>query len=250
MISIRNLEKNFGDNVVLAGIDLDICRGETLVVMGRSGCGKSVLLKNITGLIKPDRGQILFKGDNVTTFTREELFKMRMSFGMLFQGSALFDSMSVGENVALPLVKHTDLTDDEIEKRVIEKLDLVGLADVTEKHPAELSGGMKKRVALARAVVMDPEVVLYDEPTTGLDPVMAGVINRLILNLQKNLDITSIVVTHDIQSAYMVGDCIAMLHDGRIIFQGNPEQVQRTENETIKIFINGGSYAGEGMQRE
>ncbi|MFO7916107.1 MAG: ABC transporter ATP-binding protein [Candidatus Krumholzibacteriales bacterium] len=250
IIKIRELRKKFEDNLVLDGVNLNICRGETLVVMGGSGCGKSVLLKNITGLIKPDSGEILFKGENITEFTREELFKMRMSFGMLFQGSALFDSMSVGENVALPLVKHTDLTDDQVEKVVLEKLDLVGLAGVTDKYPAELSGGMKKRVALARAVVMDPEVVLYDEPTTGLDPVMAGVISRLILDLQKNLDITSIVVTHDIPSAYMVGDCIAMLHDGKIIFEGSPQQVQQTDNETVKRFINGGRDAGEKTQRE
>ena len=250
IIKIQELKKRFEDNLVLDGVNLNICKGETLVVMGGSGCGKSVLLKNITGLIKPDSGEILFKDENITGFTREELFEMRMSFGMLFQGSALFDSMSVGENVALPLVKHTDLTDGEVEKIVLEKLDLVGLADVTDKYPAELSGGMKKRVALARAVVMDPEVVLYDEPTTGLDPVMAGVINRLILDLQKNLDITSIVVTHDIQSAYMVGDCIAMLHGGKIIFEGSPEQVQRTDNETVRTFINGGAVAAEKTQRE
>jgi phospholipid/cholesterol/gamma-HCH transport system ATP-binding protein len=245
IIRIRELRKRFGDNHVLNGVNLDICVGETLVVMGRSGCGKSVLLKNITRLIEPDSGEVFFKGRNSTEFDRDELFEMRMSFGMLFQGAALFDSLSVRENIALPLVKHTDKTDSEIDKVVMEKLDLVGLADVTEKHPAELSGGMKKRVALARAVVMDPEVVLYDEPTTGLDPVMAGVINRLIKDLQKNLDITSIVVTHDVQSAYLVGDCIAMLHEGKIIFEGSPERARKTDDETVRTFIDGGSPAGE-----
>lgn len=250
IIRIRELKKRFEDNDVLTGVNLDIIRGETLVVMGRSGCGKSVLLKNITGLIKPDSGEVLFKGENIAEFTREELFKMRMSFGMLFQGSALFDSMSVGENVALPVKRHTDLSDSEIEEKVREKLDLVGLADVTGKYPAELSGGMKKRVALARAVVMNPEIVLYDEPTTGLDPVMAGVINRLILDLKNNLDITSVVVTHDIESAYRVGDRMAMLDDGRIIFEGGPEQMRSTENQTVRTFINGGSDAGKSIQRE
>jgi phospholipid/cholesterol/gamma-HCH transport system ATP-binding protein len=189
--------------------------------------------------MKPDAGEILFEGEDMTRFNREKLFEMRMHFGMLFQGSALFDSMTVGENVALPLVKHTDLDEDTVNRIVLGKLDLVGLADVTDKHPAELSGGMKKRVALARAVVMNPDIVLYDEPTTGLDPVMAGVINDLILSLQRGLDITSVVVTHDIKSAHRVGDRIAMMYEGKIVYTGTPQEMESTENPVVRNFIEG-----------
>ena len=239
VIRFLNIWKAFEGQQVLTGLNLDIHKGETVVVIGRSGCGKSVLLRHIAGLMKPDNGEIYFENEDITKFTRKKLFKMRMHFGMLFQSSALFDSMTVGENVSLALEKHTEFSEEKIARIVLEKLDLVGLADVTEKYSSELSGGMKKRVALARAVVMDPEVVLYDEPTTGLDPVMAGVINRLILNLQKELDITSIVVTHDIKSAYMVGDRIAMLHEGEIVYTGTPDQVKNSDNPLIRGFIEG-----------
>ncbi len=248
VIRIRDLWKSFEEQEVLTGLDLDIRGAETIVVLGRSGCGKSVLLKLITGLMSPDSGEILFKGEDMTLFSREKLFEMRMHFGMLFQGSALFDSMTVGENVALPLIKHTDLDEDTVRKIVDGKLDLVGLADVTDKYPAELSGGMKKRVALARAVVMNPEVVLYDEPTTGLDPIMAGVINELILSLQHGLDITSVVVTHDIESAYKVGDRIAMMHEGRIVYTGTPREVQSTDNKVVAEFVEGKMEVGGGSQ--
>ncbi|HMA76937.1 MAG TPA: ABC transporter ATP-binding protein [Candidatus Krumholzibacteriaceae bacterium] len=244
VIRIVNISKTFEGQRVLTGLDLDVLRGETVVVIGRSGCGKSVLLRNIAGLMKPDSGEIYFENEDITKFNTRKLFKMRMHFGMLFQGSALFDSMTVGENVALALVKHTGLDIDRINRIVTEKLDLVGLADVTEKYPSELSGGMKKRVALARAVVMDPEVVLYDEPTTGLDPVMSGVINRLIVNLQKELEITSIIVTHDIKSAYIVGDRIAMLHDGKIVYEGTPRQVENSDNPLVKGFVEGNLQIG------
>ncbi len=239
IISIRGLTKAFDRIRVLDELDLDIYRGETCVVIGRSGCGKSVLLKHITGLIFPDGGQILFQKEDITRFTRKKLFQMRMRFGMLFQSSALFDSMSVGENVALPLRKHTEMEEEEIRIMVCEKLKLVGLTDVYDKYPAEMSGGMKKRIGLARAVVMNPSVVLYDEPTTGLDPIMADVINELIMGLQEELEITSIVVTHDIKSAYKVGDRIAMLHGGKIIFSGTPEEVRSTDRPIVRQFIEG-----------
>jgi phospholipid/cholesterol/gamma-HCH transport system ATP-binding protein len=239
IITIRDLRKSFKQNRVLDGLDLDIHRGETHVVIGRSGCGKSVLLKHMTGLLKPDSGQILFQNEDITDFNRKKLFQMRMHFGMLFQSSALFDSMSVGENVALPLRKHSDKDDEEIRSVVCEKLKLVGLTDVYDQMPAEMSGGMKKRIGLARAVVMNPSIVLYDEPTTGLDPIMADVINELIMELQRGLDITSVVVTHDMKSAYKVGDHIAMLHGGKIIFSGTPDEVRTTDLPIVRQFIEG-----------
>ena len=239
IIGIRGLSKSFGPKRVLDSLDLDIARGETLVVIGRSGCGKSVLLKHITGLVRPDGGEILFEGEDMTRFDRKKLFQMRMHFGMLFQSSALFDSMTVGENVALPLRKHSGLGDDEIMRIVGAKLDLVGLTGVQDQYPAEMSGGMKKRVGLARAVAMDPQVVLYDEPTTGLDPIMAAVINELIRTLQRELKVTSVVVTHDIGSAYHVGDRIAMLHEGRIIHSGTPDEVRASDDPIIRQFVEG-----------
>jgi len=239
IITIRGLKKSFKRNMVLDGLDLDIHRGETHVVIGRSGCGKSVLLKHMTGLMKPDGGQILFQNEDITGFSRKKLFQMRMHFGMLFQSSALFDSMSVGENVALPLRKQTGKGEEEIRAVVCEKLKLVGLTDVYDQMPAEMSGGMKKRIGLARAVVMNPSVVLYDEPTTGLDPIMADVINELIREMQRGIEITSVVVTHDIKSAYKVGDHIAMLHGGKIIFSGTPDEVRSVDLPIVRQFIEG-----------
>ena len=239
IIGIRGLRKSFGPKLVLDSLDLDIARGETIVVIGRSGCGKSVLLKHITGLVRPDAGEILFEGEDMTRFDRKKLFQMRMRFGMLFQSSALFDSMTVGENVALPLRKHSNLGEDEIMRVVGGKLELVGLTGVQDQYPAEMSGGMKKRIGLARAVAMDPQVVLYDEPTTGLDPIMADVINELIRTLQRELKVTSVVVTHDIKSAYRVGDRIAMLHEGRIIYSGAPDAVRESDDPVIRQFVEG-----------
>jgi phospholipid/cholesterol/gamma-HCH transport system ATP-binding protein len=247
IIRIRDLHKRFGRQQVLEDLDLDVGMSESLVILGRSGCGKSVLLKHITGLIKPDAGSIMFENEEITHFNRKKLFEMRMHFGMLFQGSALFDSMTVGENVGLPLVKHTGRDSDEIRSIVLEKLRLVGLTDVYDRYPAQLSGGMKKRVGLARAVVMNPKVVLYDEPTTGLDPIMADVINDLIRTLQRELDITSVVVTHDIGSAYKVGDRLAMMHGGKIIFSGSPAETSQSENEIVRQFI--GARAGRPPRR-
>ncbi len=239
VISIRDLHKRFGSQEVLTGVDLDIASCESLVILGRSGCGKSVLLKLITGLIGPEHGSIMFEGEDVTGFSRRKLFDMRKHFGMLFQSAALFDSMTVGENVGLPLVKHGRKSDEEIREIVFEKLKLIGLTDVFDSYPSELSGGMKKRVGLARAIVMEPQVVLYDEPTTGLDPIMADVINNLIKDLQHELDITSVIVTHDINSAYRVGDRMTMLHEGKIIYSGTPEETKETDNEIVRQFIEG-----------
>ena len=239
MIDIIDVHKRFGRNRVLEGVNLKIGRGETVVVIGRSGCGKSVLLKHIIGLMKPDSGRIVVAGVDVTTLKGEDLYEFRKKFGMLFQGAALFDSMSVWENVGLGLIEHTDLGEDEIKRRVCEKLALVGLKDVEGLRPAELSGGMKKRVGLARAIAMDPEIVLYDEPTTGLDPIMADAINELIRSLQATLKITSVAVTHDMKSAYKIGDRLAMLHDGKIMFEGTPEEIMRTHDGTIRQFIEG-----------
>jgi phospholipid/cholesterol/gamma-HCH transport system ATP-binding protein len=239
MIRIVDLKKDFDDLRVLKGINLSVNRGETVVVMGRSGCGKSVLLRHIIGLMRPDSGKVIVDGLDVTGLDEDGLFEVRKKFGMLFQGAALFDSLSVIENVGLGLREHTDLSDEEIRRIACQKLEMVGLGQLEDKKPAELSGGMKKRVGLARAIAMDPPVVLYDEPTTGLDPIMADVINSLIRDLQKRLGITSIAVTHDIKSAYAIGDRLALLYDGKIVFEGTPEETRSTRNELVRQFIEG-----------
>ncbi len=239
MIEIRDVSKSFRDNQVLTGVDLTIKKGETMVIIGRSGCGKSVLLKLIMGLLKPDSGRILVSGDDVTSLRDKQMAKLRQKFGMLFQASALFDSMTVDENVGLALREHTKLSEDEIGQRVKDRLKMVGLSGIDEKKPAELSGGMKKRVGLARAIAMDPDYVLYDEPTTGLDPIMADVINDLMISLRNKLSITSIAVTHDMVSAYKIADRIAMLYEGKIIFVGTPQEVKNTNDPTVKQFIEG-----------
>jgi phospholipid/cholesterol/gamma-HCH transport system ATP-binding protein len=241
MIEINGVHKNFRDNHVLKGVDLTINKGETTVILGRSGCGKSVLLKLIMGLMKPDEGEILVNGDNVASMNDKQLSKLRQKFGMLFQASALFDSMTVDENVGLGLREHTELPEQEVKQKVIQKLKMVGLSEVEHQKPAALSGGMKKRVGLARAIAMDPEYVLYDEPTTGLDPIMADVINELIISLRNTLTITSIAVTHDIVSAYKIADRIAMLYEGKIIFVGTPDEVKNTDHAVVRQFIEGSS---------
>ncbi len=239
MIEIKDVYKSFGDNQVLRGVDLVINKGETAVIIGRSGCGKSVLLKLIMGLLKPDQGKILVNGDDVTSLNDSQLNKVRQKFGMLFQASALLDSMTVDENVGLALREHTRLSEKEVRQKVKEKLKMVGLSAVEQQKPAELSGGMKKRVGLARAIAMNPEYVLYDEPTTGLDPIMADVINELIINLRNTISITSIAVTHDIVSAYKIADRIAMLYEGKIVFVGTPEEVKNTDQSVVRQFIEG-----------
>jgi len=239
VISLRGVEKSFGAQPVLRGVDLDIYRGESLVVIGPSGCGKSVLLKHLIGLILPDKGSIRIDGADITDMDSSSLYDVRKKFGMLFQGAALFDSLTVEENVGLGLVEHTKLGPREIAERVAESLRKVGMEHAARKKPSELSGGMKKRVGLARAIAMDPEIVLYDEPTTGLDPIMADVINRLIRSLQKELNATSITVTHDMTSASKVADRVAMLHEGRIVFEGSVEEVRATADPVVRQFVRG-----------
>ncbi len=239
MIEIVDLHKSFGDNYVLKGVNLHVNKGETVVVIGRSGCGKSVLLRHIIGLMKPDKGSVYVDGVDVTRLKDDELYELRKKFGMVFQGSALFDSLSVWENVGLGLLEHTDLPEEEVRRIALEKLSLVGLRGFEDARPSELSGGMKKRVGLARAIAMEPEVILYDEPTTGLDPIMADVINELIRHLQERLQITSIAVTHDMKSAYKIGDRIAMLYDGRIVFEGTPDRIKSAGDEIIRQFVEG-----------
>ncbi len=241
MIRIQGLAKRLGRKQVLDGLDLEIPTGCTLVVLGQSGTGKSVLLKHIIGLMQPDAGTIEVDGTVVTGMGEHALDEVRKRFGMLFQGSALFDSLSVGENIALPLREHTDLDDAAIRARVAERLEWVGLPGIEDMKPASLSGGMRKRVGLARAIAMDPAYILYDEPTTGLDPIMSDTINRLIRSLQARIGVTSIVVTHDLHSAFAVGDRMAMLHAGRVVFSGTADETRTTTDARVRQFIEGSS---------
>jgi phospholipid/cholesterol/gamma-HCH transport system ATP-binding protein len=241
MIRIRGLSKKLGQKQVLNGLDLDIPTGLTIVIMGRSGTGKSVLLKHIIGIMKPDSGTIEVDGEPMTGLPENELNEVRQRFGMLFQSAALFDSMTVGENIALPLREHTQLSQADIKARVAERLEWVGLTGVEDMKPASLSGGMRKRVGLARAIAMDPAYILYDEPTTGLDPIMSDVINRLIRSLQARIGVTSIVVTHDLHSAWHVGDRLALLHDGHVVFTGTPSEAKESTDERVRHFIEGTS---------
>lgn len=239
MLELKGISKSFGNNAILYKVNLQVTCGETLVIIGRSGCGKSVLLKLIVGLLQPDTGSILFEGGDIPHLTRKELYRIRRRFGMLFQNAALFDSMTVSENIALSLVENRLLSVKDARVRVNTCLEMVGLAGIGDMKPADLSGGMRKRVSLARALAPDPELMLYDEPTTGLDPIMADVIDELIKSLKKRLNVTSIVVTHDMKSAYKVADRIAMLHQGEILFTGTPQEVQASENPIIRQFIEG-----------
>ena len=237
-IVYRNLHKQFGENEVLRGVSLEVLRGETLVILGGSGSGKSVLLKHTIGLMVPDRGRVMVDGMDLTGLAEEELMPVRKKVGMLFQGSALFDSMDVFENVAYALREHTDLSEEQIASRVREKLALVELDEsVQPRLPSDLSGGMRKRVALARAIALEPEGILYDEPTTGLDPITARAINSLIRNLQRTLKVTSVVVTHDIASAFMVGDRIAFLYEGEMSFVGTIAEARRSSNARLQAFL-------------
>ena len=239
MIEISDLHKSFGSQRVLRGVNLDIHDGETMVVLGRSGTGKSVLLKLIIALLRPDRGSIVVDGQDVNTLNYDELGELRKRIGMLFQMAALFDSMTVAENVGLGLRESRLLSEEQIAAIVAEKLGLVGLSGIENKKPSELSGGMRKRVGLARAVAMNPDYILYDEPTTGLDPITARQINILIRELQAKLQVTSIVVTHDLHSAYQVGDRLCLLHEGRIYFSGTPEDMQTSEDLVVRQFARG-----------
>lgn len=238
MIEINNLHKRFGSNTVLNGINLNIEKGETLVIIGRSGCGKSVLIKHIVGLLNPDSGYVKVEDKIVNDLPISELYKLRRKFGFLFQGAALFDSMTVEENVALPLTESFNKHSKEHVKNVVdEKLGLVGLSNAGNLKPAELSGGMKKRVGLARALVTNPDYILYDEPTTGLDPIMSDSIDGLIKELSDKIKVTSIVVTHDMYSVKNVADKVAMIHEGKIYFIGKPDDLAKSDDDVIKDFI-------------
>jgi phospholipid/cholesterol/gamma-HCH transport system ATP-binding protein len=244
-IELKNVSKRFGRLVVLNNLSLSIERGKSLVVIGASGTGKSVMLKHMVGLLRPDTGEVWFDGQRIDLLPERALVAVRKRFGFLFQMGALFDSLTVAENIAFPIVEHTHKPTDEVAKIVATKLRQVGLPDAGPKMPGELSGGQKKRVALARAIALDPEVILYDEPTTGLDPIRSDVINELILKLQRELKVTSIVVTHDMNSAFKVADRIVMLHEGHIIFDGTPEEIQASKNEHVQRFV-----LGEASEQE
>lgn len=238
MIEIKDLHKSFGTKKVLNGVTLTINKGETIVIIGRSGEGKSVLIKHIVGLLQPDSGYVKVEGQSVTDMEEKELYALRKKFGFLFQGAALFDSMTVGENVALPLVESDHKYSlDQINSSVSEKLDLVGLPGIEQLKPAELSGGMKKRVGLARALISNPEYIFYDEPTTGLDPIMSDSIDNLIKELAQKLNVTSVVVTHDLYSVKNVADKVSMLHEGKVYYTGTPEELISSKDRVIMDFI-------------
>lgn len=239
LIELLGIYKSFGDNSVLQGLDLRVERGESITIIGGSGAGKSVLLKLMIGLMKPDAGRILIEGQDIVPLRERELLKVRRNIGMVFQGSALFDSLSVGENIAFPLREHTGLSEVEIRQRVRETLALVGLDGIEGKDPAELSGGMRKRVGIARAIALVPRILLYDEPTTGLDPANVEKINELILDLKAKLAVTSVVVTHDLRSAFKISDRIALLHGGRIVASGSPQDIKRSSLHLVQDFIGG-----------
>lgn len=238
MIDIVDLHKTFGENKVLTGINLSVPAGSTCVILGGSGSGKTVLMKHMIGLLHPDSGKVIIDGEDIVPMGVDDLQRVRNKFGMVFQAAALFDSMTVFENVAFPLREHTRLSEDELYAKVRSKLDLMGLKrEVESKFPADLSGGMRKRVGLARAVVLDPKIVLYDEPTTGLDPITTDYVDEMILAAQKGLGVTSVVISHDISSAFNVGDQIAFLSKGVIVAHGTPEELRESEHPAVKVFL-------------
>lgn len=249
MIQIEGLRKSFADLEVLRGVDFEIHDGETVVIIGRSGCGKSVLLKHLCGLLRPDSGRVIVDGVDIVPLSEREMTPTRKKFGVLFQGAALFDSMTVFDNVAFPLREERKFDEDEITKRVEEALAIVDLLRAKNKKPAELSGGMRKRAGLARACVAHPKYILYDEPTTGLDPVLADDINDLVLRMRDHFHVTSFAVTHDMISAYKIGDRIAMLHEGRIHAVGTPKEIQATTDPIVRRFITGMGETQEEVQR-
>lgn len=242
MIELQNITKHFGDHLVLDGFDLKVETGETKVIIGRSGCGKSVMLKHIVGLLAPENGKVFIDGQDIWQLNEKRMNQLHMKIGMVFQGGALFDSLSVWENVGFVLREYSTLKEPEIRKRVNEALNLVNLYDAEDKMPSELSGGMKKRVAVARALCVRPQIILYDEPTTGLDPIAADAINVLIDELHDKLKVTSIVVTHDMRSAYKVADKIAMLYNGKIIAEGTPDEIRYTHDSIVHQFITGAAH--------
>lgn len=239
VISLRQLNITFGTHTVLDNIDLDVYKGETLAVLGPSGTGKSTVLRSMIGLLEPNGGQIFIQGEDVSGLDEDGWNRLRMKMGMVFQYSALFDFLTVGENVAFGLRQHTDKSNEEIQDIVTQMLDLVGLPGTQDLYPAELSGGMKKRVGLARAIAVNPEIVLYDEPTAGLDPIMSRNISQLIKKTQEQLHVTSVLVTHDMQSAFYAADRVAMLYEGHIVAIGTAEEMKNSTNPIVKAFIEG-----------
>jgi phospholipid/cholesterol/gamma-HCH transport system ATP-binding protein len=239
VIEFRQIHKSFNRTPVLAEMDLVIRPAETVTIIGGSGMGKSVMLKLIVGLMKPEAGQVLIEGEDIVPLTEDRLVRVRKKIGMVFQGSALFDSLSVGENIAYPLREHTSMSEQEIRERVRETLSLVGLEGIEDKDPAELSGGMRKRVALARAIALVPRIILYDEPTTGLDPTNTEKINELIVDMDEKLGVTSVVVTHDMRSAFKISDRIALLYQGKIAFAGTPKEIESSDLPLVRQFIAG-----------
>lgn len=239
MIRLLDINMNFKDKQILQGINLSVKQGETLAVIGASGSGKSTLLRLIIGLLKPTSGEIWINGRTITSLDEESLDEIRLNMGMVFQYSALFDSMSVGDNVAFGLRQHTDFTEAKISEIVSEKLAMVDLAGYEQVMPNELSGGMKKRVSLARALAFNPEIILYDEPSAGLDPIMSGKIDDLIIHTQKVLNVTSVVVTHHMDSAFYIADRIAMIYEGELIAIGTPAEIKASIDDRVKDFING-----------
>ncbi|MHC4616527.1 MAG: ABC transporter ATP-binding protein [Planctomycetota bacterium] len=240
IIVLRNLTKQFGDNVVLDNISLAIEKGKTTVIIGPSGCGKTVLIKHLIVLLRPTAGEVYFKKQRIDTLAESQLNRIRTHYGFLFQGGALFDSLSVAENITFPILQHFKATNSrKLEDLVKVKLAMVGLDGYQNYYPANLSGGQRKRVALARAIALNPEVILYDEPTTGLDPIRADVINELILKLQRELGETTVVVTHDMKSAYKIADRIIMLHHGKIIADGDADHIRNHPHPTVQQFIHG-----------
>ncbi len=238
MIAIHDLHKSFGEHKVLTGINLDIPEGSTCVILGGSGSGKTVLMKHMIGLLKPDTGKVMVDGEDIVPLGTDGLVQLRRKFGMVFQAAALFDSMTVGENVSFPLREHRkDLGEEQIRELVKEKLGIVGLKNVEHKYPSDLSGGMRKRVGLARAIVLDPKIVLYDEPTTGLDPITTDYVDEMILDAKRELGVTSVVISHDIASAFKVADNIAFLYQGVIVDQGPPAKLRHSEHPALKVFL-------------
>ncbi len=241
MIRLEGVERSFEGKRVLKGVDLEVNRGETFLLIGRSGAGKTVLLKTILGLLRPDKGNVFIENQNISQLTKVKLEKIRLKFGLVFQNSALFDFLSVWENVSFFLKQHTNMRRDQMRKKAIETLTLVGLKGVEDLYPYELSGGMRKRVAIARAIIYDPKIVIYDEPTTGIDPISVDKIVSLIQDLHNRLFVTSMVVTHDLETGLKIADRIAFLLGGKIIFEGEKDEIENTKDKRLIQFINGAS---------